>query len=432
MSNVERSLAKSQEYLAAAQRYVPGCSQTFSKAPSQYVQGVSPAFIRRAQGCRVWDVDGNEYIDHVMSLDAIVIGYNDPDVVRAVRAQLEDGTIFSLPHPLEIEVARALTEVVPCAQMARFGKNGSDATSGAIRASRAITGREKVVCCGYHGWQDWYIGTTTRDRGVPRAVRDLTLTFPYNDAAALERLFEQNPGQIACVILEPIGVVEPVDNFLGRVREITRRHGALLVFDEMITGFRFAEGGAQEYFGVTPDFGCFGKAMANGYPVSAIVGPRDLMAIFDEVFFSFTFGGEALSLAAALATIQKIRREPVIDHVWRQGKTLQSEFNAMAQEFGLGSLVQCVGLPPRTVVTFKDASGADSLALRSLFQQEMVRRGMLFLVGFNPTFAHGDAEIDQTLGACRDVLREVKSAVESDSVTQRLGGQMVQAVFRRA
>ena len=431
-SSPSRRMEKSQEYLALAQRFVPGCSQTFSKAPSQFVQGVSPAFVRRAEGCRVWDVDGNEYIDYVMALGAVILGHKDSDVTRAVAAQLEEGTIFSLPHPLEVDVAMLLADVVPCAEMARFGKNGSDATSGAVRAARALTGRERVACCGYHGWQDWYIGTTTRNRGVPRAVQDLTSTFGYNDIASLERLFAAYPGEIACVILEPIGVVEPVDNFLHKVAEITRANGALLVFDEVITGFRLAEGGAQEYYGVVPDFGCFGKAMANGYPISAVVGRRELMQVFDEIFFSFTFGGETLSLAATQATIAKIRAGHVIDHLWRQGKSIQSEFNALVDGLGLGDLVHCVGLPPRTVVTFKDRDGKDSLALRSLFQQEMVKRGVLFLVGFNMALAHQDADVDQTLEACRQALDVVAGAVDTNSVERRLDGPMVQAVFRRA
>jgi glutamate-1-semialdehyde aminotransferase len=428
----QRVLARSQEYLRRAEMLIPGASQTFSKAPWQFVRGVSPAFLSRANGCRVWDVDGNEYIDWIMALGAVGLGHNDPDVTAAVTQQIPEGTIFSLPHPLEVEVAQRLAEVVPCAEMVRFGKNGSDATAGAVRAARALTDREKVACCGYHGWQDWYIGTTTRSAGVPMAVRNLTLTFTYNDIASLEKLFAENPGEIACVIMEPVGVVEPLDNFLQKVANVTRRHGALLIFDEIVTGFRVAEGGAQELYGVIPDFACLGKAMANGYPVSAVVGPRELMQVFDEVFFSFTFGGDTVGLAAALATIEKIRTHPVIDHLWRQGKTIQSEFNRMASEFGVASLIRCVGLPPRTVVTFMDPPGAESLALRSLFQQEMIKQGVLFLVGFNVALAHGDAEVDETLAACRRSLRIAADAVRTDSVDGRLEGPIVQPVFRGA
>jgi glutamate-1-semialdehyde aminotransferase len=427
-----RSLARSGEYLAQAARFVPGCSQTFSKAPSQFVRGVSPAFLQRAQGARVWDVDGNEYVDYVMALGAVALGHADADVSAAVVRQVGEGTIFSLPHPLEVDVARLLAEMVPGCEMARFGKNGSDATAGAVRAARALTGRERVACCGYHGWQDWYIGTTTRAAGVPLAVRELTSTFRYNDIASLEGLFAAFPGEIACVILEPVGVVEPVDDFLHRVAEVTRRHGAILVFDEIVTGFRVSEGGAQEYYGVTPDLACFGKAMANGYPLSAVVGQRELMTVFDEIFFSFTFGGDTLALAAAQATLEKIRRDHVVEHLWRQGKTIQSEFNALVRECGLAGRLECIGLPPRTVVTFRDAAGADSLILRSLFQQEMIKRGILFLVGFNLALAHGDGEVEQVLEASRAALRVVADAVEDDAVEQRLEGPAVEPVFRRA
>ena len=322
--------------------------------------------------------------------------------------------------------------MVPCAEMARFGKNGSDATAGAVRAARALTGREKVACCGYHGWQDWYIGTTTRSAGVPSAVRELTLTFTYNDIASLEKLFLENPGEIACAIMEPVGVVEPLGYFLTEVASVTRRHGALLIFDEIVTGFRVAAGGAQELYGVTPDFACLGKAMANGYPLSAVVGPRTLMQVFDSIFFSFTFGGDTVALAAALATTDKIRTRPVIDHLWRQGRTIQSEFNRMASESGMGAFIQCVGLPPRTVVTFRDVTGSESLALRSLFQQELIKQGVLFLVGFNVALAHSDAEVDETLVACRKAFRVVADAVHTNSVERRLEGPTVQPVFRRA
>src|SRR2546422_4445450 len=288
-----RSLARSREYFARARKVIPSCTQTFSKGPTQFVQGVAPNFLERGRGSHVWDVDGNEYVDYVMALCPIVLGYDDPDVIAAVQRQLADGVTFSLAHPLEVEVAEALAKIVPCAEMVRFGKNGSDATAGAVRVARAYTGRDLVVCCGYHGWQDWFIGTTTRDRGVPGAVKALTKTFQYNDLKSLDRVLTEHRGQVAVVIMEPVIFQEPAPGFLEGVRDLTHRHGALLVFDEIVTGFRFGLGGAQEYFGVTPDLACFGKGMANGLPISAIVGRADVMKLFEEVFFSFTFGGEA-------------------------------------------------------------------------------------------------------------------------------------------
>ncbi|MCL6648799.1 MAG: aminotransferase class III-fold pyridoxal phosphate-dependent enzyme, partial [Chloroflexi bacterium] len=262
-----RQLERSLALKARAARRIPTLAQTFSKAPTQFVQGVAPVYLERGAGSHVWDVDGNEYIDYPMALGPVILGHNEPAVTAAAIAQLERGIAFSLPHPLELELAELLVEVIPCAEMVRFGKNGSDATSGAIRAARALTGRDLIACCGYHGWQDWFIGTTSRSRGVPAAVRALTRVFRYNDLASLEQVFAEHPGQVAAVILEPVGVVPPQPGFLEGVRELAHRHGALLIFDEVVTGFRLALGGAQQLFGVTPDLACFGKALGNGFPV---------------------------------------------------------------------------------------------------------------------------------------------------------------------
>jgi glutamate-1-semialdehyde-2,1-aminomutase len=424
--------AESQRLLAKAEKLIPGCSQTFSKAPNQFVRGVTPVFIESAEGCRLTDVDGNEFVDFPLSLGPIILGHKDPDVDAAVRAQLDKGTIFSLPHRLEVEVAELIHETVPCAEMVRFGKNGSDVTAAAVRIARAFTGREIVACCGYHGWQDWYVGSTARSAGVPKAVRALTKTFEYNDIASLERLFAADPGKIACVILEPISVFEPQPGFLKAVAELTRRHGAILIFDEVVTGFRLALGGAQEYYGLTPDLACFAKAMANGYPVSAIAGRADLMKVCEtDIFFSFTFGGEALSLAAAKATITKLKSHAVIPHLFRQGKKLQESFNAESKRLGIGQ-VDCIGLPPHTVVRFRDAQGADSLAMRSLFQQELIKRGVLFLTGFNICFAHDDETIASTIRANREALEILAAAMKDGSVEKRLEGPCVEAVFRKA
>src|SRR5450759_2996115 len=316
--------AKSEEMLERALRTIPLGTQTFSKSRTQYPHGVSPYFVTRGRGGHIWDVDGREYTDFIMSLCAVTLGYGDPDVDAAVRAQLDDGIIFSLPHPLELEVAEAVVDMVPCAEMVRFGKNGSDATSGAVRVARAFTGRDHVAACGYHGWQDWYIGATTRNLGVPQATRDLTHLFVYNDINSLAAIFREHPSDVACVIMEPMNLVEPEPGFLEEVAELARREGAVFVFDETITGFRYANGGAQEYFGVKPDLATFGKGMANGYPVSAVAGRADIMRLMEEVFFSFTFGGEALSLAAAKATMDKLRAEPVTALLAQQGTKVMS------------------------------------------------------------------------------------------------------------
>ena len=428
----KRRLDLSQDLARRAARVIPGGSQTLSKGATQYVQGVAPAFLVRGNGSHVWDADGNEYVDFPMALGPIILGHCYPAVDEAVRRQLTQGVSFSLPHPLEIEVAERLVEMVPCAEMVRFGKNGSDATAGAVRLARAYTERDMIACCGYHGWQDWYIGTTTFNRGVPKAVGQLTVSFEYNNIESLTRIFEENRKRVAAVILEPIGVVEPEGDFLQQVRDVCRREGCLLIFDEVITGFRLARGGAQEYFGVVPDLACFGKAMANGYPLSAVVGPREIMKHFEQTFFSFTFGGEALSLAASLTTMKEIAEKEVIAHNWEQGGKIKDGLNVLARQFGVEKFVRCAGLPPRTAVSFFDESGRESLLVKSLFQQECVKRGVLFSGGHNLCFSHSNEDIEHTLRVYRAAMEITGEAIRRDKVEKMLEGQPVQPVFRRA
>jgi glutamate-1-semialdehyde 2,1-aminomutase/spore coat polysaccharide biosynthesis protein SpsF len=413
-------------------KLIPGCSQTFSKGPTQFVQGVAPVFLEKGKGSHVWDVDGNEYIDYAMALGPIILGHNYPAVTEAVKEILEKGTTFTLPHRLEGELAEILCEIIPCAEMVRFGKNGSDATSGAVRVARAYTGRDKIACCGYHGWHDWYIATTTRNKGIPEEVKKLTLTFEYNKIETLEKIFEENKDQIACVIMEPVGVEEPKDNFLQKVKELTHKNGAILIFDEVVTGFRFSLGGAQEYFNVIPDLACFGKAMANGYPISAIVGKKEIMKLFEEVFYSFTFGGEIVSIAAAIATIKELKEKKVIEYIWEQGRKLKDGYNLFVKELGLEKYTQCIGYPPRTVITFKDKDGNEDLLLKSLFQQECIKRGILFTGAHNICFSHTNKDIDYTLRVYRTVLEIIKDAIERNKVRELLEGEPVEPVFRRA
>jgi glutamate-1-semialdehyde 2,1-aminomutase len=284
---------------------IPGATQTLAKGPGQYVCGVAPKYLARGKGCHVWDVDGNEFIDYGMGIGPLFLGYCYPDVDAAIREQLGYGITFSQMHPLEVEVAELIREVCPSAEMVRFSKTGADVTSAAIRLARAFTGRSRVLCCGYHGWHDWYIATTDRAAGIPEAVGELTATFQYNSTASLLDVIDEDT---AAVILEPVVVEHPSPGFLHELRDVCRANGTVLIFDEMWTGFRRALGGAQEYFGVHADLVCYSKAIANGMPLSVLAGRRDIMHYCDRnVFFFTTFGGEALSLAAAKATISTLR-----------------------------------------------------------------------------------------------------------------------------
>jgi len=428
----ERDLSRSLALKERALKLIPSCTQTFSKAPTQFVQNVAPVFLSHGKGSHVWDVDGNEYIDYPMALGPIILGHDYGPVTKAVTRQIRRGTVYSLPHELELELAELLVSVIPCAEMVRYGKNGSDVTAGAVRLARAWTGRDIVACCGYHGWQDWYIGTTTRSRGVPRSTRDLTIPFTYNGIESLEKIFAEQSGKVAAVIMEPAGSSRPAEGFLQKVSELCRREGALLIFDEVITGFRLALGGAQEYFNIKPDLACFGKALANGYPLSALVGRRDVMEMLDEVFFSFTFGGEAASLAAASVTIEEMKSRNVIAFLWEQGRKLQDGFNVIAREYGMSGSVSCEGYPPRTVVRFPAADGFEDLALKSLFQQECLKRGILFTGIHNVSFSHTDDDINYTLRVYRTVMEIAAEAVSKGAVLSKLEGSPVQPVFRRA
>lgn len=425
-----KSYQRSEEYLARAEKTIPLGSQTFSKSRTQYPHGVSPYFITRGQGSRVWDLDGNEYVDFINSLAAITLGYNDPDVTRAVEEQLKSGVIFSLSHPIEAQVAEALVDMVPCAQMVRFGKNGSDATAGAVRLARAYTGRDHVAVCGYHGWQDWYIGSTARNRGVPKATRDLTHGFVYNDIESLHRLFKEWPDQIAAVILEPMNTIEPKPGFLEAVKELAHKNAALLIFDETITGFRFANGGAQEYFGVTPDLATLGKGLANGYPVSAVVGRADVMRLMEEVFFSFTFGGEALSLAAALATMKKLKEQPVIATMKRYGTQLKSGIQERIQRHGAGHIVAISGHPAWTFMAFTDVAGYSQWQVKTLFLQEMFARGILTFGTHNMSYAHTDVEIGRLLVVYDEVLPLLKDAVDNRTLEKQLRCAPLEPLFK--
>jgi glutamate-1-semialdehyde 2,1-aminomutase/spore coat polysaccharide biosynthesis protein SpsF len=375
-------------------------------------------------------VDGNEFIDYPMGLGAILLGHAYPSVTAAITKQAEAGLSFSLNSPLEVEVAEELTRLIPCADMVRFGKNGSDATTGAVRVARAFTGRDEIACCGYHGWQDWYIVTTTRSRGVPAFNRELIHPFVYNDLESLKAIFARRHGRIAAVILEPVALDEPLPGYLEGVKALAAENGALLVFDEIVSGFRMHAGGAQAYYDVVPDLACFGKGLGNGLPISAIVGRRDVMELFDEVFFSFTFGGEALSLAAARATLAEIAGAPVVEKIWRLGRSLRDGYNAIAKQLALGAVTRCTGLPPRTAIGFEPTPAADPLTLRTLFQQEAIARGVLALGVHNVSYSHTDEDVARTLAAYEESLGVLKLGLERGDVRERIRGALVEPVFR--
>jgi glutamate-1-semialdehyde 2,1-aminomutase len=289
-----------------------------------------------------------------------------------------------------------------------------------VRLARAYTGRDHVAVCGYHGWQDWYIGTTTRNKGVPMSTRELTHVFLYNDLNSLEALFKQWAGQVACVIMEPMNVADPSPGYLEAVRDLTSKNGAVFIFDETVTGFRFAKGGAQEYFKVTPDLATFGKGLANGYPLSAIAGRADIMRHMEEIFFSFTFGGEALSLAAALATLNKLQAEPVIETLWSQGSKVKNGVAGLIDRFGLGDALSIGGKNCWSFLLFKDTGPYSQFELKTLFLQEIFSRGILTLGGHNMSYSHTDDDIMQLLHAYEEVFEILSEVREKKTLYDRL------------
>jgi glutamate-1-semialdehyde 2,1-aminomutase/spore coat polysaccharide biosynthesis protein SpsF len=425
-----RPIEKSKAWLERASKVIPGASQTFSKGADQHVRGVAPVFLAKGKGCRVWDVDGNEYIDYIQGLLPNILGYAHEEVNAAVAAQLAQGHSFSLPHPVEVELAERLTRLIPCAEKVRFGKNGSDATSGAVRGARALTGRERIACCGYHGWQDWYIGSTTRNAGVPEAVRALTHPFLYNDLESLRKLLRKHSGEFAAVIMEPVNFWSPAAGFLEGVRDLAHEHGALLIFDEICSGFHFGLGGAQKRFGVTPDLACFGKAMGNGFPIACVVGRADVMEVFEDIFFSFTFGGEVASMAAATKVLDVLENTDALARMDANGRVLQEGLNALAKEAGLQDRIKCIGYPFWSLIKFLEADGKDSFMVRSLFAQECVKRGVLLLATHNMTAAHEPLDIEQTLKVYAEVCKTMANWLGHPHPEAHLEGEMIQPVFK--
>jgi glutamate-1-semialdehyde aminotransferase len=429
VSGDTRSLERSEELLERAARLIPGSTQTLSKGPSQWVQGVAPGYIERGEGAHLYDVDGNRYLDFPMALGPVILGYGHPAVTQAIERQLRDGLVFTLPHPLEVELAERALELLPAADRIRFAKSGSDVNSAAVRVARAFTGRDRVLCCGYHGWHDWYIGSTSRSLGVPAAVRELVGGFDFNDLGSLDTALAAHPGEIAAVILEPAGASEPEPGFLEGVIERAHEAGALVIFDEIITGFRLAPGGAQERYGVRADLATYGKALGNGMPISALAGRAEVMGVLDEVFFSGTHGGEALSMAAAVAVLDTLD-EGAYEQLHRRGERLRTGIQQAIADAGLEEWATIGGAAPRTVVDIREPEGeAPGLLAKSVLQQELLQRGVLFNGSNFISLAHTEEDLDLAIEAYGAALGRLAEGLPG-GLEAMLEGRPVQPAFR--
>lgn len=421
------SIEKSNALYNRAVGLIPSVTQTLAKGPTQWINGVAPKYLVKGKGSHVWDADGNEYIDYMMGVGPLSLGYAYPKVDEAIKKQLEDGITFSMMHPLEVEVAELIREVIPNAEAVRYSKTGADATSAAVRLARAYTGKNKILCCGYHGWHDWYISVTSRNNGIPEAVQANSFTFNYNDIDSLKISIDDD---VAAVILEPVVFAEPKDNFLHKVADLCKEKNIVLIFDEMWTGFRMALGGAQEYFGIKADLVTYSKAVANGMPISILAGKKEIMQLADEdIFFYTTFGGEALSLAATKATIEELKEKNVPKFLDEQGAKLKNGYNQIALKLGV-DFTKAIGYNWRSMATFDEKAG-DPLLQKSLMQQEMIKRGVLWQGFFNMSYSHLNEDVEYTLLALEASLEILRITVTENKLKEMLKGEPVQPVFRK-
>ena len=417
------SLRQSEQLYKEFLKVIPNGSNTLSKCPNRFVNGVYPKFIRRAEGCVVEDVDRNLYTDYICGLGPILLGYNNRYINNAVKNQLSDGTLFSLSSPKEMSLAETLSNIIPSAKKIKFFKTGSEATSAAVKVARAYTKKDKILVCGYHGWHDWYSIVNDKKAGIPRCLESLVHKFTYNDLDSLRQYFDSD--DIAAIIMEPVVYEEPKNNFLQEVLQIAHAHGALVIFDEIVTGFRFGLSGYQGRFNVVPDLSCFSKAMGNGFPIAALVGFPDYMNVYerDDFFVSGTFGGDLIGIVAALAVVDCLEWHNgiTVDKIWASGKRLKDGFNDICKTYDLES-IKCEGYPVRTMFTFP------SIEHKAFFWQECVKQGILFGYANFISSAHTPLVIENTLNGCEGALRALKE-VWSDPKS-RLEGDVPVEVFR--
>lgn len=443
-------IKNSNSIYSKAIKIIPSGTQTFSKGVTQFVNGIAPKYLKKGKGAYVWDVDNNKFLDYVMGCHPLILGYADPDVNLAVKKQLDLGSTFSLMNKLELDVAEILVDTIPCAEMVRFGKNGADATTIGVRLARAITKRDHIAYCGYHGWHDWFIANTDLNSGIPKFNQKLAHSFTYNDLDSLEKIFKKYKDKIAIVIMEPVTVFEPKcygpkscvslkcktnfcqKNFLTEVKRIAKENGAILMFDEIISGFRFSNGGVQKMFGVTPDLSSFAKAISNGIPLSAIVGKKKYMKYLDKTFFSFTYGGDCIGLAAAKICIPKIIEKNVVSHLYDVGSVLKKEINFLSTHYNLEEYISCIGYPCRSILALKNSIYFSDLELKTYIQQELIESHILWAAYHALSWSHKKKDIMITLNAFENIFKKINNYIKNKKKLKNyIKGQTVKPVFRK-
>jgi len=422
---------------------IPGGTQLISRRPTRFALGISPVVASHGRGARIWDVDGNEYIDWVSAIGSVILGYADPIVDQAVKAQIDKGSNFSITHELELELAELLVDRIPCAEMVRYARGGGDACAVAVRIARGTTGRDKILFCGYHGWHDWYQAANhhadenldehlfpgIEPIGVPRALAGTAIPFPYGDLQALSDQLEKNRDQVAAIIMEPMRSELPPDGYLEGVRQLADDHSVALIFDEVSTGFRPSDAGLQPVLNVLPDMAVFAKSISNGYAMGAVVGRRWVMEPAGQMFVSSTYWGETVGLAATIATLNELRHRDACSTIQRVGQMLKQRLTAVAAEVGLDA--RCVGVDYHPHLEFSVVDPDLKNKVGTLYVQEMAKRGCHGYTSFYINAAQGDDEVAQTADAAREVFTLIAEALESGTVDDRLEAQDRQEFFRR-
>ena len=422
-------LTNSTAYLHKAEKLIPALSQTFSKAPYSYVQGVYPVYLKSGKGSHVFDVDGNKFIDYVLALGPITLGYSYGPVNKAIKKQLKDGISFSMPHYLEVELSEKLVKIIPGTDMVKFTKTGSDAGTAAIRAARALTKKEKILYWGSGGvWHDWFTTITSRNKGIPKFNQELISKFEYNNIENLKEKFDEWKDEVAAIYMEPMIFEHPKENYLENVKKIAHKNNAVLIFDEVVTGFRYAKGGASEYLKIEPDIAVWGKGIANGMPLGTITGKSEYMKIFDEIFYSTSYAGEALSLAAGIAVIDEIETKPVIEHLWKTGKKLHDGFNNITKENDLDFKIE--GIPVRGSIVCKDEKGNVSNLIKSVLLQELIQKGIMFGPGaVFVSYSHSRKDIRFTLDGIQSCLKKIQKEIKNGKIEKMLKGKEMKKVM---
>ncbi len=434
---LKKGIKKSNELYKKAQKYIGSGTNTFSRAPGVFPDGAAPKILHKQKGSHVWDVDGNEYIDMVMGCGPVTLGHGDKRINKAIKSQLNKGVLFSMINELEIELAENLVRDIKSVEMVKFSKNASDVCAAAVRLARYVTGKDIIFCYGYHGFHDWYVGTTDRSSGIPKQIKNLTKVFDYGDTKKLTEMFKKYKGRVAAVIMEPV-IGQRCSDFIGKkglkanqvrkpckncnqvkalkfVKKIAKENQSLFILDECISGFRFGVGGAQDFFDVYPDLSIFGKGVTNGMPLGILGGKKKYMKHFDKVFLSSTYAPEALTLAAAIENLKIYKKYNVVNRLWEKGEYIDKNFTKIIHKYNLSKYVSLAGYPVRLMVNTHNEDGKQDNVLATLYQQEMFRNGILCFSGvLMLSMSHSKKDLDSLINAFEKTCNVIRKAVNEN------------------